>query len=131
MPSVTPELSVSARRKAVKSVMKKGRLSKKRAEEILADPANFTVMYIVSYTELPKQARFSFVQSAYADEGEKKRSTKTKRIRSRNNQVTLARLQPGATYRVSYQVEISVRKPRSVVGVTRASAPATFLYRGT
>jgi hypothetical protein len=131
MPQVTPQLSASARQRVIKSVMKKGRISRKRAQAILSDSSNLVVMYIVTYTEVTAQARFSFIESAHADEGGKKRSKKTKRIRSRNNQVTLARLQPGATYRVSYQVEISVKKPRSVVGVTAASVPTTFLYRGS
>lgn len=130
MPIVRPELSVSARQKAVKTLMKKGRLSKKRAEAVLADPKNLVVTYIVTYSEVIQRSSFSLIQSAHADDRPRKRSTKITRIRSRSNNVTLARLQPGATYRVSYQVEISVRKPRAVLGVTRASGVSQFVYRG-
>jgi hypothetical protein len=128
MPVVRPELSASAQKKAARTLMKRGRLTRKRAQAILADPSNLVVTYILTYSEVVQRARFSFIQSAHADDGRRKRSSKMKRVRSRSNRVTLARLQPGVTYRVSYQVEIAVRRPRAVLGITKASAVAQFVY---
>lgn len=131
MPVVQPVLSAASKKRAVTTLVKKRRVSKRLAHTMVADPANLAVTYIVSYVQVPSQARFTFIQSAHADDGQKKRSTKIRRIRSRSNQITLARLQPGATYRVSYQIEISLKKQRLVLGVTEASAPSTFVYAGS
>jgi hypothetical protein len=131
MPVVQPVLLAASKKRAVTTLVKKRRVSKRLAHTMVADPANLAVTYIVSYVQVFSQARFTLIQSAHADDGKKKRSTKIRRIRSRSNQVTLARLQPGATYRVSYQIEISLKKQRLVLGVTEASAPSTFVYAGS
>jgi hypothetical protein len=125
MPDVSPQLSTAQRAKAIRDLQKKRRLSKNRAAEILDDPDNLVVTYIVYYLEVATSRRFALIQNAYAD-GPGQRASKVRQIRGRRNNVTLRNVRPGASYRVYYTIEISLKKPRSVIGVSKPSAASTF-----
>ena len=125
MPDVSPQLSTAQRAKAIRDLQKKRRLSKNRAAEILYDPDNLVVTYIVYYLEVATSRRFALIQNAYAD-GPGQRASKVRQIRGRRNNVTLRNVRPGASYRVYYTIEISLKKPRSVIGVSKPSAASTF-----
>lgn len=125
MPVVKPQLSDKDRLRVNSNLRKRLKISKGRADKLLSDTNNLVVTYIVEYSEVAAAKRFAFIQSAYADEmsvGTRKK----RQIRSKLNFVTLRNLRPGATYSVSYRVEISLARPRVVLGVTKPSASVRF-----
>jgi hypothetical protein len=125
MPVVKPQLSVEEQAKVIRQLQRKRGLSRNKAAQLLSDPDNLVVTYILRVTEIPASRRFSFIQSAHAqDVG--RRANKTRQIRSRFNTVTLRNLRPGAILKASYVVEVSLKKPRSVLGATQPSAERTF-----
>jgi hypothetical protein len=129
LPEVTPQLSQRDKKRAVRTLLKKNRrLSRKRAENLLANPANLVITYIVQYSvvEQARVSRFSLIESAYAAPPSSHRAARVNRVRTRNTSVALGRIQRGATYRVAYQVEIALKKPRVVIGTTRLSPPTVF-----
>lgn len=126
MPAVTAQLSEAQQKRAMRALLKKKGMTRVKAASLVADPGNLEVTYIVQYSRVSKSVAFSLIQSAYAEGAPSKRSSTISRIRSRNNRVTLARLQPGQTYEVSYQVEISLKRPKTVLGITRRSGSTRF-----
>jgi hypothetical protein len=129
LPEVTPQLSTKDTKRAVRSLLKRNkRMSRKRAEALLADPDNLVVTYIVHYSVLQQArfSRFSFIDSAHAAPLDSRKATKVNKIRTRNASVALGRIQRGAMYRVAYQVEIALRKPRTVIGTTKLTTPTVF-----
>lgn len=125
MPVVVPQLTGQQRMKVIRQLQRKGRLSQNKAAQLLSDPDNLSVTYIVHYTEVPAPRQFALIQSAYAQDS-RRRATKARQIRTRLNNVTLRNLRPGATFKVWYTVEVSMKKPRRVLGITQPSAVTTF-----
>jgi hypothetical protein len=125
MPVVKPQLSGGDLSKANSQLRRRLKISRGRANRLLSDPKNLVVTYIVEYSEIATAQRFAFIQSAYADDTTRTAYRK-RQIRSKRNSVTLRNLRPGATYSVSYRVEISLARPRVVLGVTKPSFSVRF-----
>lgn len=125
MPNVSPQLTKKQRTKATSELQRKRGISKNRAAQILGNPDNLVVTYIVHYIEVASGRRFAFIQHAYA-QGPGRRKAKLRQIRTRQNGITLRNLRPGSSYRTYYTLEVSTKKPRHVLGVTRPSATTTF-----
>jgi hypothetical protein len=129
LPPVTPELPASVQKRALRSVMKRNRkLSRKQAQELLADPNNLAVTYIVyiSKVEEARLSRFSLIESAHAAPKTRNLRERIRKLRARKNAVAITRIQPGASYRVYYEAEIALKKPRMVVGKTKPSGSTVF-----
>ncbi|MFN4895307.1 MAG: integrin alpha [Pseudomonadota bacterium] len=125
LPNVTPQFSAAQRAALARRLQTKHKISRKKALELISNPDNINLTYIVRYAEVAAATRFAFIQSAYAqDEGGA--ASKARQIRSRRNSVTIRNLSPGLTYRISYRVEISLKQPRVILGTTQRSASVTF-----
>jgi len=122
---VRPEINAGQLAKAVRDLQRKRRMSKNKATQALSDPNNLVVTYIIEYAEVSAARGFSLIQSAYAQDS-RRLASKARQLRSRLNTVTLRNLRAGATYRVTYRVEVATKKPRSIIGVTERSAAVTF-----
>lgn len=90
---------------------KKLKVSRKEAER-MASGAALTYEVIVSPTVRASAAEVS----AMATTG------KLQKVRTRKQRVTVSRLAPGTTYRVSYRVEISIKKPKKTFFTKQSSS---------
>jgi hypothetical protein len=128
-PEVTPRLAANDKKRAVRTLLKRNkRMSRKRAEALLDNPDNLMVTYIVNYSilEQARKRRFALIESAHATPLGSRRAVRKNKVRARSISVVLARIERGALYRISYQVEISVKNPRTVIGTTRPTIPTVF-----
>ena len=125
MPAVTPTLSGVALSKATDSLSKRLKISRARARKLISNPRNLIVTYVVEYSEVSSARMFSLIESAHADGGGR-RTSKKQQIRSRRNSVSLRNLRPGVMYNVWYRVEISLAKPKALLGVTKPSPAGRF-----
>jgi hypothetical protein len=129
LPEVTPQLSPQDKKKAVRSLLKRNkRISRRKAEALLENPDNLIVTYIVQYSVLEevRVSRFSLIESAHAAPKISNKKEKVNKLRTRNRTVALGRIHRGGAYRISYQVEIILKKPRVLIGTTRLSIPTVF-----
>lgn len=119
LPAVSVRLTDAQRERAMRLLLNRG-ASKQRAEKALNNPRNFIATYIVTIvsenTTVSAQAVELKAQMVHS-----RGATTIRKIRSRRNRVTAGRLALGATHSVSYRVEISLKKPRAVIGVTKPS----------
>ncbi len=127
LPVVRPQFSLEQKVRLIRKLQKERGLSRTRADRLLNDSSNLLVTYIITYAEVTKTkaSRFAFIQSAHADDASRV-SSKARQLRTRRNSITLRNLRPGASYSLSYRVEISTRTPRAVLGVTKPSAAVVF-----
>lgn len=116
-PTVTPSLSEAQRKKYVKILQKRFGLSKKKAEERLANG-----QLVVEYVYTIKVGLKTSGQASAAD-FEPFASSITRR--SKRNSITFNRLPAGGGI-ATYKVQISTRKPTYVLGVTKPSSAANF-----
>jgi hypothetical protein len=125
MPAVTAGINGIALSKATDSLRKRLKISRARARKLISNPRNLIVTYVVEYSEVSSARMFSLIESAHADAGGGGGSKK-QQIRSRRNSVSLRNLRPGVMYSVWYSVEISLAKPRVVLGRTKSSPSVKF-----
>lgn len=130
MPVVRVEVPPAQRVRMIRSLKQRRGMSHSRASELVNDTDNLVVTYIVRYEEVAAARRFAFIQSAYAQDADR-RGAKVRQLRTRHRVVTLRNVRPGALYRLSYSVEISTRIPRRVVGTTQTSAPVTVRFEAS
>jgi hypothetical protein len=116
-PSVTPSLSEAQRKKYVKVLQKKFGLSKKKAEQRLANG-----QLVVEYVYTIKVGLKTSAQDSTRDL-QPFASSITRR--SKRNSITFNRLPAGAGI-ATYKVQISTRKPTYVLGGTKPSSAANF-----
>jgi hypothetical protein len=125
MPEVRPQLSLQQQSVMIRQLQKLRGISKNRAKQLLNDPSNIIVTYVIRYWEVSSPPRFSIIQSAHADDSPGK-GRKVKQLRTRLNRITLRNLRPGAAFGLSYSVELSTKRPRSRLGVTQSSLTVNF-----
>lgn len=119
LPQVSVSLSESQKKRAVKLLMNRG-TSKQRAELAVENPNNFVTTYIVTVvTERAGVAAAAVVLKSNALSA--RSASKIRKYRTRRDRVSIGRLTPGSTVSVSYRVEISLKKPRAVLGLTKPS----------
>ena len=119
LPRVSVSLSASQRTRAVKFLMNRG-ASKQKAEAAVQNPKNFVTTYIVTVvTESVGGAAAGVAVKSYAISA--RGASKVRKYRTRRDRVSIGRLTPGSTVSVSYRVEISLKKPRAVLGLTKPS----------
>jgi hypothetical protein len=119
LPEVSVRLTEAQRDRALRLLLNRGS-SKQKAEKALENPKNFITTYIVTIVAEGRAAAAQAVvlkaRMAYA-----RGATQMRKLRTRRSRVSVGRLTPGTTYSVSYRVEISLKKPRTVLGVTKSS----------
>jgi len=119
LPRVSVSLSESQKTRAVKLLMNRGS-SKQRAELAVANPRNFVTTYIVTVlTERGGVAAASVTLKSTAFSS--RSASKMRKYRTRRDRVSIGRLNSGSTVSISYRVEISLKKPRAVLGLTKPS----------
>lgn len=119
LPQVSVSLSASQKTRAVKLLMNRG-ASKQKAEAAVENPKNFETTYIVTVvTESVGGSAAGVALKSYAISA--RGASKVRKYRTRRDRVSIGRLTPGSMVSVSYRVEISLKKPRAVLGLTKPS----------
>jgi serine/threonine protein kinase len=127
LPRVRPVLDARQQRVAIRRISQRTGLSAAKASRLLSNPNNLEFTYIVSVSSLQSRASSSLIPEAHADQaGSATARSTVRRIRSRNQRVTISRLTPGVDYVVWYQVEISLKNPKVVLGTTKPSRTRRF-----
>ena len=119
LPKVSVRLTEAQRDRALRLLLNRGS-SKQKAEKALENPKNFITTYIVTIVAEGAVVAAQAVMLK-ARMVNSRGSARIRKVRTRRNRVTIARLTSGTTYSVSYRVEISLKKPRTVLGVTESS----------
>lgn len=119
LPRVSVSLSESQKTRAVKLLMNRGS-SKQRAELAVANPRNFVTTYVV--TVLTERAGVAAAAMTLKSSAISSRAaSKMRKYRTRRDRVSIGRLNSGSTVSISFRVEISLKKPRAVLGLTKPS----------
>lgn len=129
MPRVKPQLQPRDQRRALVLLTKRRGLSAKKARRFLANPNNLVVTYVFTYERLSEARRFSLISRAHATDRRQSKKQRVTQVRSRRNTITLQRMPPGS-YTGSYRVEVSLKKPRVVLGRSAPSATTRFRVTG-
>jgi hypothetical protein len=119
MPEVAVQLSDQQVERASRVLRRRFNVSRERGRDLLYDPDNFNVIYRVRVELIGDGGSLSVLE--FASKSALRLNTKVRQMRSRLNVVTLRRLRAGASYRVSYLVEIVLKSPRLVIGRTGSS----------
>jgi hypothetical protein len=124
LPDVSVRLTDAQRDRAMRLLMNRG-VSKQKAEKALNNPKNIITTYIVTLVaeSASVAARAVVLKARMVDS---RGASSIRKLRSRRSRVSAGRLNPGTTYSVSYRVEISLKKPRVVLGVTKPSEATRF-----
>lgn len=124
LPEVSVRLTEAQRERALRLLLNRGS-SKQKAEKALETRGNLITTYIVTLVAESDvvAARAVMLKARIVNPRGTRRISK---LRSRRSRVSVGRLTPGATYSVSYRVEISLKKPRTVLGVTKPSEAVRF-----
>jgi hypothetical protein len=85
-----------------------------------------TYIVYISKVEEVRLSRFSLIESAHAAPKTRNLRERIRKLRARKNAVAITRIQTGASYRVYYEAEIALKKPRMVVGKTKPSGSTVF-----
>ena len=123
IPPSTILLTPSQSAQLIKILVSKYKQSKKKATDIVSNPANFFVTYEITISPASGAASVFTAQASFkirASAG-KKRQYKT-----RLNRVSVRNL-PAGNYTASYSGQIALKKPKAiVVGSTKKSTPTKF-----
>ena len=123
IPLSTILLTLRQSNNLIKILVSKNKLSKKKATDIVSNPANFFVTYEITISPASGAASVFTAQASFkirASAG-KKRQYKT-----RLNRVSVRNL-PAGNYTASWSGHIALKKPKAiVVGSTKKSAPTKF-----
>jgi hypothetical protein len=123
IPPSTISLTPGQTAQLIKTLVSKYKLSKKKATDIVSNPANFFVTYEITISPASGAASVFTAKASFkirASAG-KKRQYKT-----RLNRVSVRNL-PAGNYTASYSGQITLKKPQAiVVGSTKKSAPTKF-----
>ncbi len=124
LPEVSVRLTEAQRERALRLLLNRGS-SKQKAEKALETRGNLITTYIVTLVAESDvvAARAVMLKARIVNP---RGTRRIRKLRSRRSRVSVGRLTPGATYSVSYRVEISLKKPRTVLGVTKPSEAARF-----
>ncbi len=124
LPEVSVRLTEAQRERALRLLLNRGS-SKQKAEKALETRGNLITTYIVTLVAESDvvAARAVMLKARIVNA---RGTRRIRKLRSRRSRVSVGRLTPGATYSVSYRVEISLKKPRTVLGVTKPSEAARF-----
>ena len=123
IPPSTILLTPSQSAQLIKILVSKYKQSKKKAKDIVSNPANFIVTYEITISPISGSASVFTTEVPFmirASAG-KKRQYKT-----RLNRVSVRNL-PAGNYTASYSGQIALKKPKAiVVGSTKKSTPTKF-----
>ena len=123
IPPSTILLTSSQSAQLIKILVSKYKQSKKKATDIVSNPANFIVTYEITISPISGSASVFTTEVPFmirASAG-KKRQYKT-----RLNRVSVRNL-PAGNYTASYSGQIALKKPKAiVVGSTKKSTPTKF-----
>jgi serine/threonine protein kinase len=129
MPVVKPQLQPEDQKRALRLLVKRRGLSPRKAQALLENPDNLTVTYIFTFERTSEARRFSLISSAHAAEHKQSKKQRVTKVRSRHNSITLQRMPPGF-YQGSYIVEVSLKRPRSMLGRSAPSSTTRFRVDG-
>ena len=122
LPKQAVELSPAQLARSIAMLRRKFGLSKQQAKRALKDKKNRIKTFLVTYTGLESQGSAATQDSQQISLSPGRSNS----VRSRKNRIALRNLTPGGAYTVAYKVEISLKKPKVVLGKTSSSSSVNF-----